>query len=218
MAQIDIRLQSVADLKGFTDAVKATQGLKKETDGLGHALKEGLGVGGGIELVHRGIDLLKETIIETAKESFRMASEIHDGAEAVGVSSRAYQVLGEVMKEAGGTQERMTQAIAASNPTGQHVLSNAVQVKLNPVSHVLRVNAVAIQVQNDRGAGRQMGHLIRGQRTLLIRCQCADLRTCDRSDLIRRQLHDLIGCQRAYLARLQCCNITRLNALDLICR
>lgn len=115
MAQIDIKLQSVADVKGFTDAIKATKTLKTETEGLGSLLKEGLGIGGGIEIAHRALELFKETVIETARESFRMANEIHDGAEAVGVSTRAYQVLGEVMREAGGEQARMTQAIAASN-------------------------------------------------------------------------------------------------------
>lgn len=115
MPQIDIKINTLADLQGFTKALGATKTLQKETEGLGKTLKEGLGLGGGIEIVRRGLDLFKEGLRETAGESLKLASEIKDGAEALGISNRAFQVLGEVMREAGGSQERMTQAISATN-------------------------------------------------------------------------------------------------------
>jgi hypothetical protein len=115
MPQIDIKITSLADLKGFLDTTRAAKETRKETEGVGELLRKGLGVGSGIELARRGFELLKSTIVDTAQEAFKFAGEVKDGAEALGISRKAYQVLGEVMRDVGGSQERMTQAIAANN-------------------------------------------------------------------------------------------------------
>lgn len=115
MPQIDIKINSLADLKGFLDTTRAAKETQKATESFGSFLRSGLGIGTGIEVARRGFELFKAAVVDTAKEAFNLASEVKDGAEALGISRQAYQVLGEVMREVGGSQERMTQAIAANN-------------------------------------------------------------------------------------------------------
>lgn len=111
---IDIRakLEELArtqkDMAGLTDQ---TRKAGEEANKFGAAFKTGL----GIEAARRGIELLTSTLRQSVAEAFRMAGAIKDQAENLGVSTDAYQVLGQVIRDAGGDMSLLTQLISQNN-------------------------------------------------------------------------------------------------------
>lgn len=104
---IDIRAK-LGDLVKSQEAFRAT---KEEAQSFGNMLKTGL----GIDLARRGLALLTGTLRESVGEAFRMAGAIKDQAENLGISTDAYQVLGQVIKEAGGDMGLLNQLVSQNN-------------------------------------------------------------------------------------------------------
>lgn len=113
MPQIDIKLQTTADTSGFTKVQSSIDLLGKKMGSLGQALTTGLGV----EAVHRAFSLVESTIKGAFDGAFALATEIHRGSQALGVSTDAYQVLGAQMRLAGGDAEQLSKAITKGNIT-----------------------------------------------------------------------------------------------------
>jgi hypothetical protein len=120
------RLDILIDIKARLDEIARANAELRNTrneakgasDGVGNffnQFRQGLGLGAGMFTVASAVSIVKNTIVQTTMEAMRMAGAIKDGAESLGMSRQAYQVLGEVMREVGGDQERMTQAIAQNN-------------------------------------------------------------------------------------------------------
>ncbi len=111
---IDIRARLDALAAGQTQMaglVDKTRQATEQANKLESAFKTGL----GIEVARRGIDLLTRTFHESVSEAFRLAGAIKDQSENLEISTEAYQVLGAVLKDAGGSMELLTQAISINN-------------------------------------------------------------------------------------------------------
>lgn len=122
MPQIDIKIQSIADLAALKHAIDevgrgqaAIKKFREEGSGIAEVFRFGFGIGSGVEAARVGFELLKATIVDSARESFVLAGAIKDNSEALGVSREAYQVLGLAIEEAGGKPERMSRAVAELN-------------------------------------------------------------------------------------------------------
>jgi hypothetical protein len=111
----DQTLQILIDVRSRLDEVVKAQGefrkMREEVTGAGQALKTGF----GIELARRGLDLLTHTFKELAIEAVNMADAIKDGARNLTISNQAYQVLGNLLHDAGGDVSMLTQAISNNN-------------------------------------------------------------------------------------------------------
>jgi len=108
-------LQILIDVRSRLDELSKTQEAfrktREEAEGFGGALKTGL----GIDLAHRGIEMLTSTVKELALESFQMAQQIRNGARNLEMSTSAYQVLGQVLREAGGDSDMLNMAVSRNN-------------------------------------------------------------------------------------------------------
>src|SRR5260221_231047 len=104
---IDVR----AKLDELTKSQQALRDLGREATSTGQALKTGLGV----EVAHRGLDFLTQSIQESVTEFLRMAGTIEDQSRNLEISTTAYQVLGNAIRDAGGDAEQLSQAVSNSN-------------------------------------------------------------------------------------------------------
>lgn len=74
-----------------------------------------LRTGFGIDVARRGLELLSTAVRQYVLESFRLADAIKDQARNLDLSNRAYQVLGNLLTDAGGDVAMLTQALTINN-------------------------------------------------------------------------------------------------------
>jgi hypothetical protein len=96
------------DTRQLTDDLKS---LRKEGGEAANMFKTGL----GIDLARRSLDLLSGSVRQFVGEAFRMAGQIKDSAQNLGIGTEAYQVLGLAVTDAGGNIELLSQAVATNN-------------------------------------------------------------------------------------------------------
>lgn len=187
-------LQILIDIKARLDVLNATQeGLKhitEEASGIGKMFKEGLGIGSGMELARRAVDLFRDVLRESIGEAQRMAGEIRDGSEALQISTEAYQVFQIELGKANVGMDRLSMAISTQTQHLAQVRSgasgaaeayrtlglNAAEMEgLSPDQRVLKVaeamTKAADQTKAFAAAGqilgsRQLPQLISGLRDL----------------------------------------------------
>jgi hypothetical protein len=114
-AQLDILISIQTQLAQLTAAKREIADTRKEAESFGSILKQGLGIGGGMEIMSRALEVVKAATLDAARAAVELAGKIKDGAENLEMSRQGYQVFGEIMREAGGDQERMSMAIATNN-------------------------------------------------------------------------------------------------------
>lgn len=109
------RFDILIDIKARLDElVKSQDALRQTTaaaQSLGASLKQGL----GIDLARRGVEMFKTALIGSVREAFAMAGVIKDQAENLQMTTEAYQVLGQVIKDAGGDMQLLSLMIAQNN-------------------------------------------------------------------------------------------------------
>jgi hypothetical protein len=105
---IDIR----ARLDELAKARRELQATKEEGESLGSLLRQGLGIGSGMELARRGIEIFKATIVDTAHRAIEMAGQVRDGSEALQITGEAYQVFSIELGKANVDMGRFSMAVA----------------------------------------------------------------------------------------------------------
>ncbi|MBI5692588.1 MAG: hypothetical protein HZC55_21105 [Verrucomicrobia bacterium] len=175
-SQLSILIDIRAQLAELTRAQEGFRGAREEAQSFGSALRTGL----GIDLARRGLDLLTNSIRQSVGEAFRLAGAIKDQSENLSLSTEAYQVLGHVLKEAGGDMQLLTQWIAQSNRSlaeARNLASGAAgayrTLGLDPakleglaVEHRLETIARAIAQAKDQTAAYGAASQIVGSRNL----------------------------------------------------
>lgn len=176
----DSKLELLIDIRSRLDELtKATGELSKfrqEATSTGQALKTGF----GIEIARRGLDLLTSSVRSMTAEAFQMAGAIKDTAQNLGISTDAYQVLGNVIKDAGGDVGLLTMAVSNSNRSlaeARNVGSAAasayralgldiVSLERLPVERRFEQIARAVAVATDKTAAFDAASKILGSRNL----------------------------------------------------
>jgi hypothetical protein len=122
-ATLEILISIRDELAGLT---RTKQGIKEATDsagGLGQALKTGF----GISVAQKGLDLLTSSLKEYVVGAFDMAAQIKEQSANLSLSAESYQVLSNVITDAGGDVTQLSTALTtyqqqlnqARNGTGQ---------------------------------------------------------------------------------------------------
>lgn len=123
MSSTPSTLEILIDIRSRLDALNATQagmrGVVDETKKANDAaakftslFQQGLGIGSGIEIAQRAIGIFKAVVDEAFRGAMRLAGEVRDGSEALGVTGEAYQVLQLELAKANVDMGRFTMAVS----------------------------------------------------------------------------------------------------------
>lgn len=119
MADADSTLKILIDIRAKLDELSAAKRgfaeTRKEADSFGALLKQGLGIGSGMELARRGVDLLRESIFGAFEGAQKLAREIKQNADDMGFSGEAYQVFKNELKDAGVEMGRLSNAVSTQS-------------------------------------------------------------------------------------------------------
>jgi hypothetical protein len=105
---LEVLIQIREELAGLNRTRAGLADTKREAAGLGEVLKQGL----GIDVARRALDLLSNSMTSSVGEAFRLAEEIRDQSEALGISGEAYQVVRYELAQAGVEMSRFGLAIS----------------------------------------------------------------------------------------------------------
>ncbi len=119
----EAQLQILIDIRAKIDALTQTgEGLKhvaedantahEAASNLGALFAQGLGIGGGMELARRAVDLFRESFVEAVRQSSQFAAEIERAHGRLGLSAEAYQTLAAEARAAGTDFQEMTASMA----------------------------------------------------------------------------------------------------------
>jgi len=114
-ATLSILIDVKARLEELTKANEAFRQTKEESASLGEILRAGFGIGTGIEIARRAIDLFKETLREAVVGAFDYATEVQRGSENLQMSAQGYQVFANLMRRSNGDMTLFTQAVGTNN-------------------------------------------------------------------------------------------------------
>lgn len=177
---LEVLIQIREELAGLNRTKEGLKEAKKEANSLGQILRQGLGIGTGMELASSAIRLLREGLRATAIESVRLAGEIKTQSEALGVTTEAYQVLRQEFVKGGLDAGRMTMAMQAqvqSMAAAREGAGTAAQAyrslgltvaeieRLSPQDRLITV-ARAVESATDRTRAFQAAGQLLGQRNL----------------------------------------------------
>lgn len=110
--ELEVLIQIREELAGLTRTTTGLKEAKKEAASLGSLLKQGLGIGSGMQLAAGAVGLLKNTLSASVGEAFRMAEAVKDQSTALGITTEAYQVLRFELAQAGVDAGRLTMAMS----------------------------------------------------------------------------------------------------------
>ena len=177
---LDMLIRIREDIAGLDRTRAGIRGVRQDANELAGAIKQGLGVGSGMEIARRGIDLLTSSLRASVGQAFHMAEEIKDQSEALGVTAEAYQVVRYELAQAGVDMGRFglavneqTQSLAAAR-TGVGAAAEAYKElglqasqleRLTPEQRVLAV-ARAVLNATDQTKAFQAAGAILGSRGL----------------------------------------------------
>lgn len=175
-ASLQILIDVRAKLDELTKSQSALRDLGREATSTGQALKTGF----GIDIARRGLDILTSSLKSAVAESFRLAGQIKDASEALGISATIYQVLIQQMADAGVEEARLTMAIssqtkslaAARDATSSSAKAyrdlglSAASIELLPVEQRLIAVARAAVTAKDQTAAFDAAAAILGDRGL----------------------------------------------------
>lgn len=108
---LEILIKIRDEIAGLNRARAGLQGAKKDADGLGTALRQGLGIGTGLALVTTGVALLTNTLRASAGEAFRLATEVTNVSKALDMTSESFQVMKDLVEDTGGEVGSLTMAV-----------------------------------------------------------------------------------------------------------
>lgn len=110
-AKLDILIDIQAKLSELLKVQQGVRETKEEAMSLGGLFRQGLGIGTGMEIARRGIEIVKALIVDSTREAFRLAGQLKDTAENLQISTEALQVLGMVAEDGGANMEKLTQSL-----------------------------------------------------------------------------------------------------------
>lgn len=138
-------LSILIDVKARLDELTAARTelgkTREESESLGDLFKTGLGIGGGMAIATKVVEVLKEAV----KAAFDMASEIKDASGNLGLSTDAYQTLRILVQETGGDMGALTGALNMQQRTLVDASNNAI----GPAAAAY--NALGLSVERLRG-------------------------------------------------------------------
>lgn len=108
---LEVLIQIRDELAGLNRTRAGLADAKKEADGLGTALRQGLGIGSGIALVTTGVALLTSTLKASVGEAMRLAEETRNVARANQMTAESYQVLKDLIEDTGGSATNLGMAL-----------------------------------------------------------------------------------------------------------
>ena len=114
---LDLLIQIRDDLAGLTNARQGIKDTKQEAESFSTLMRQGFGIGTGMQLAAEGIGLLKDSLIDTVKQAFELATQVRQGSDALGISTEAYQVIRVEMAKAGVDMSRFSMAVAHQTET-----------------------------------------------------------------------------------------------------
>jgi hypothetical protein len=117
-AKLDIL---IAVQSQIADLLKTQQGFreaKQEASSFGLLLRQGLGIGTGIEIARRGIETLKSVIVSSAIAATALAGQLKDTSENLQISAEALQVLGLSAEDGGASVEKLNEALVHLKQAG----------------------------------------------------------------------------------------------------
>lgn len=114
---LEILIQIRDEIAGLNRARAGLQGATKDANTLGSVLKQGLGIGTGMQIAVGAVALLKSTLQATVGAAFRLSEEIQDQSQALGMSARAYQVYRLELAAAGVDAGRLNMAVTSQTQT-----------------------------------------------------------------------------------------------------
>ncbi len=115
-------LEILIDIRAKLDALAATQaGMRAVAEDtrdahaaaseLGALFTHGLGIGSGMELARRAVDLFKESFTQAVRQSSQLAAEIERAHGRLGLAGEAYQTLASEARAAGTDFQEMTSSM-----------------------------------------------------------------------------------------------------------
>ncbi len=120
---------------------------KAEAQSFGSLVREGLGIGKGLDVVRQATTLLKDTMVSSFKEAIRYAQALADQIDQVGkragISATGYQVLERSIKQAGGSAESMISALE----TMKRALAQAGDARSGPALALAQIGLTAKQLE-----------------------------------------------------------------------
>ena len=125
-AKLDILIAIKAQLDELVRAKKEIKDTRTEAETFGSIMRQGLGIGTGMQLAATAISTVKSLITSTLGESIRLADEIKDSANNLGISTNAYQALGAHVKMAGGDMGALTGALNIQQKSLVEATNNSV--------------------------------------------------------------------------------------------
>ncbi len=177
---LEVLIQIREELAGLNRTRQGLQEAKKEATSLGAVLRQGLGIGTGMQLAAGAVGLLKNSLQATVGDALRLSDEIKNQSEALGLTAEAYQVLRRELTLAGVEAGRITMAMqtqqqsmaaarqgagAAAQAYKDLGLSVAEIERLSPQDRIIAV-ARATESATDRTRAFQAAGQILGQRGL----------------------------------------------------
>jgi hypothetical protein len=116
-------LEILIDIRAKLDALtQTTDGLKhiahdakeahESASELGRLFMSGLGIGTGMQLAERAVDLFRESFSEAVRLSSQLAAEIERAHGRLGLQGEAYQTLASEARSAGTDFQEMTSSMA----------------------------------------------------------------------------------------------------------
>jgi len=109
---LEVLIQIREELAGLRKTRTELQCAKLDAGKLGDALKQGLGIGTGMQMVTMAVSALKSGLQNTVAEALRLSGELKDTSEALGVSTTALQTFRLELKAGGVDAARLSMAIS----------------------------------------------------------------------------------------------------------
>jgi hypothetical protein len=97
-AKLDALVQAQAGLRNVAEDAKAAHEQASE---LGSLFTQGLGIGSGMELARRAVELFRSTFTEAVRQSSQLAAEVERAHGRLGLQGEAYQTLAAEARAAG---------------------------------------------------------------------------------------------------------------------
>jgi hypothetical protein len=114
-AKLEVLIQIREELNGLRRTQQGLRETTQEAQGLGAALKQGLGIGSGFAIAAGGIGLLATTLKQAAMAALQYGGEIAENSRNLDMSRRGYQALRDLVRNTGGDISALTASISAQN-------------------------------------------------------------------------------------------------------
>lgn len=174
-ASLEVLIQIREELAGLNRTKVSLKETKQEASELGTILRQGFGIGTGMEIARRSIDFLRNSLSQTVGESIRMADATRTQSRALGLTAEAYQVLTRELVDNNVAAERLGDAFqsqADRMTEARNGAASAIAVykalglevsdleRLNPEQQMLAVAKAALESTDRTKAFHAAGQIL----------------------------------------------------------